>query len=234
VDPGQLYGVPTHKTWDKQTVAHNTLVVDGRSQGRASGNLLQWQSKPQFTVAVADAVVANPQAKLTRALLMTPEYLLDVDDVRTQDGAVHTFDWVVHNFGAEHLSAGTVPTKAPGAQDGYELLTDNREAHPSGPFTATFTRDNGTSLRVLLPAQPTLQAVYTGIAPGPDLRKPQPYFLLRQQGSAARFAAVYAPSSTGATIDSVVMAGDTITVRSAGWTDTIRWNDRVTYERKAQ
>ncbi|GAA3766760.1 heparinase II/III domain-containing protein [Terriglobus aquaticus] len=235
VDPGtQLYGVPTHKTWDKQTVAHNTLVVDGRSQRQATGKLLQWQSTPQFTVAVADAGAAYKQAKLTRALLMTPEYLLDMEDARAQDGAVHTFDSVVHNFGTERLSVPTAPGNAPGTQDGYELLTQNLEAHPSGPFTATFTREDGTSLRVLVPALPALQAVYTGMAPGPDLRKPQPYLLMRQQGSAARFAALYAPSSTGAAIDTVVVNGDTITVHSPTWTDTIRWSDRVTYERKAR
>lgn len=41
VDPGtQPYGAPTHDTWDKMTVAHNTMVVDERTQAEATGQLM--------------------------------------------------------------------------------------------------------------------------------------------------------------------------------------------------
>ena len=47
VDPGraasQAYRLPIHTQWYRATLAHNTVVVDGKSQEGAAGRLLAFE-----------------------------------------------------------------------------------------------------------------------------------------------------------------------------------------------
>lgn len=139
VDPGtQAYSAPTHATWDKETVAHNTLVVDERTQGEATGALLASQFGEGFAFARAEAGAAYRNARLVRSLLVTGDYTLDVFDAEGTDGQEHRFDWVYHNAGEVvtdlTLAAGAgLPRTA-----GYQHLTGNRSAETAGEWQLKF------------------------------------------------------------------------------------------------
>ena len=56
VDPGtQSYAAPTHETWDKVTLAHNTVVVDEKTQAEATGQLLAFAALPSVSAVRASA-----------------------------------------------------------------------------------------------------------------------------------------------------------------------------------
>ena len=139
VDPGtQSYAAPTHETWDKVTLAHNTVVVDQKSQQEATGFLEYFFRQPDFTIASANAGPAYKQATLRRTMVLTPDYILDVFSVRSNDGAEHQFDWVYHNYGVASTDLPLQPYTAFPKSDGYQHLTENRAAVTDGPWQAYF------------------------------------------------------------------------------------------------
>lgn len=149
VDPGtQSYAAPTHNTWDKQTVAHNTVVVDEKTQAEATGKLL-WESRGElYAAASADAGPAYANARLQRAMLVTPEYALDI--VQADGNGVRQFDWVYHNAGAVSTPLALAPFNGFPQSDGYQHLTGNRAADPEKAWQMTFdTTPNQATYGVL-------------------------------------------------------------------------------------
>ncbi|MCX7048988.1 MAG: heparinase II/III family protein [Candidatus Sumerlaeota bacterium] len=117
------YGSPLHKSWDKATVAHNTLVVDQMSQTPAQGKSLAFGSENGVDYSVTDAGAIYKDARFIRTTAMlTPDLVLVIDQIHCD--APHTLDIAYHQFGAwEGLPAGQ-PWTAPGATDGYRYLKD--------------------------------------------------------------------------------------------------------------
>lgn len=139
VDPGtQSYAAPTHNTWDKMTVAHNTVVVDERTQAEAQGKLLWHEFTDQYSAASADAGPAYRNASLERTLFVTGEYAIDVFRVRATDGEPHAIDWVYHNYGAARTDLATRPYSQFPGRDGYQHLTRNQAAETSDAWKADF------------------------------------------------------------------------------------------------
>ncbi|MBM3757040.1 MAG: alginate lyase family protein [Acidobacteria bacterium] len=139
IDPGtQAYGAPTHTTWDQQTVAHNTVVVDERTQAAATGELLASQMEPGFSYAKAGAGGVYANARLTRSMLVTAEYALDVFDAESTDRQPHRFDWVYHNMGEVVTDLPLAPTTALPRTMGYQHLTGNRSATADGDWKLGF------------------------------------------------------------------------------------------------
>ena len=139
VDPGtQSYAAPTHATWDKETVAHNTVVIDEKSQGEATGNLVWQDFTDQYTAVRADAGPAYANVSLTRTMLVTPEYAVDVFEAKSNDGAVHRIDWVYHNDGSVSTNLEVSGYSGFGKANGYQNLTGNTDAVTAADWTATF------------------------------------------------------------------------------------------------
>ncbi|MBL8213469.1 MAG: heparinase II/III family protein [Bryobacterales bacterium] len=139
VDPGtQSYGAPTHDTWDKMTVAHNTVVVGERTQAAATGKL-RWHSFGEgYAAASAESGPVYPNASLARTLLVTKEYTLDVFQAESTNGQAQAFDWVYHNNGQMKNPMATSPYTAFPRNNGYQHLTSNRAAQPSNDWQVTF------------------------------------------------------------------------------------------------
>jgi hypothetical protein len=95
-DPGtRPYGSPLHTEWDKATIAHNTLVVDGKSQAEASGSSLAFGSDGGTDFAMTDAGKIYPGVRFVRtAVLLSQKLVLFVD--RVTSDREHTFDLAVH------------------------------------------------------------------------------------------------------------------------------------------
>lgn len=138
-DPGtQSYAAPTHNSWDKTTVAHNTVVIDEKSQAEATGKLLWQDLTDQYSAARADAGSAYPQVALERTMLVTPEYAVDVFKAASRDGKSHRIDWVYHNAGQASASPDLADYTEFGKANGYQHLTENRAAVTGADWSATF------------------------------------------------------------------------------------------------
>jgi hypothetical protein len=213
VDPGtQAYAAETHDTWDKMTIAHNIISVDGLVQRAATGRLLEWLPKPDVTAIRVSAGPVYPGVELERTLVHTAEYTLDVFTARATDSAPHQFDWIYHNYGAETTALPPEPFQFAEQTNGYQHLTETKATKTDTPWQVDFTK---LRVRMLGEAGTT---VVTGLGLGPDLRVPVPFVLARRTGSSARFIALYEP---GAAVTSFTGSGDTITVQSARWRDEI-------------
>ena len=249
VDPGtQFYGVASHDTWDRSTVAHNTVVVDERSQDKATGKLIQWQEDPGFTVAEADAGPVYAGISLRRKVIMTPRYIVEITTAIGVDGEEHTFDWVYHNFGQQELSLASKPWSGFTAHDGYQHLTGNQMSEPAEDWQDTFRIraggglvDRGMHLWML----PDVKSdgtrglktqVVSGWGLGPDLKIPVPYVLARRRGQCAQFVALMEPFSKEAVVrDFKRVPGSSsssskYSIEGPGWRDIVTIGDRIAIE----
>ncbi len=139
LDPGTAsYAAPTHATWDKMTVAHNTVVVDERTQSEATGRLLAFASQAEMSVARAEAGAAYKQASLDRTIYLTADYAVDVFNALSRDGQEHRFDWVYHNSGSATTTLATAPYTAFPSVNGYQHLTGGRSATTAGDWQVDF------------------------------------------------------------------------------------------------
>jgi hypothetical protein len=219
-DPGtQAYAAPTHTTWDKMTVAHNTIAVDERTQAAATGRLLHWTGLPHVSMIAVSADGAYPGIALERTLVHTAGYTLDIATARAGDSAAHRFDWLYHNFGKVSVALPLRDAAELPKSNGYQHLVNGRESHTGEDWQATFTQA-GSNLRVImLAAQGT--TVVSGEGLGPDLRVPVPFVMARRQGAAAAFTALYEPYKSAPSVKSLRRKGGSFTIESAGATDTI-------------
>ncbi len=139
LDPGtQSYASPTHDTWDKVTLAHNTVVIDSGSQAEATGQLLAFNQLPSISLVQASAGSAYPAATLQRTMFLAPEYVLDLYDVKSTATADRKFDWIYHNPGAVTLSVATKSSPALGPSAGYQYLSNLQSAATTAAWTASF------------------------------------------------------------------------------------------------
>jgi oligo-alginate lyase len=190
-DPGtQAYAAKTHATWDKTTIAHNTLSVDEKQQAQATGKLLEWKPGANSTTIRVSAGEAYPGVEIVRTLVHTAAYTLDIVEAHATDGKPHQFDWIYHDFGALSTELPVEPyTKLPAA-NGYQHLTNARAAVTSGDWKVSFGPE-----RVWMRGAPGTTVV-TGEGLGPDLQTPVPFVMARRTGTSARFVTVYDPSGT--------------------------------------
>ncbi|MBN1770442.1 MAG: heparinase II/III family protein [Deltaproteobacteria bacterium] len=139
IDPGtQSYAAPTHDTWDKVTVAHNTVVVDETTQAEATGVLHRFAALPDLAAAAADAGEACATATLERSLLLCPEYAIDRFDVAARDGAAHDVDWIVHVVGQPSTDLPLAPYSGFPSSAGYQHLTGERSASTADAWSVDF------------------------------------------------------------------------------------------------
>ncbi len=95
------YGSPHFKAYSHTTLAHNTLLVDGKpQQPKTSGSLRAWFDSPGFGYTVGDAsdpaVYHGMLRRFQRRLLfLKPRFVLIHDQVET-DGTPRRVDWLLH------------------------------------------------------------------------------------------------------------------------------------------
>ncbi|HEY1494420.1 MAG TPA: heparinase II/III family protein [Candidatus Solibacter sp.] len=202
-DPGtRPYGSPLHLEWDKVTLAHNTLVVDGASQGEATGKSLAFGDR----FAMTDAGNIYPGVRFVRTAVMVNENLLLFVDRVTADKP-HTFDLATHIAGKwvnlPHGEGVTLPGSA-----GYQHLKDaGVRGAPDGTTLAT---DSGVAI-ALAGNQPTEVITATGVGKSTEDRVPLAIF--RRTGQATDY--VWAVSLDGkAAMPAIVKSSaDAVTVK---------------------
>lgn len=202
VDPGtQSYSFPLHKTWDRQTVAHNTLVVDEASQAESTGKLLEWHPGDQATAIRLEDTTSYPGVRLERLMVHTAGYTLDVYTAEAKDGKTHRFDWIYHNDGVGSSSLALTPYAALPKQNGYQHLSDLRATETAADWSASFRQADTTLHLHMLGVPGTTVVLGTGL--GQDLAVPVPFALARRQGGAAQFVTLLEPAKADSLVRSV-------------------------------
>ncbi len=125
------YGIPMNKSWYRQTLAHNTVLLDQTEQPPQTGQLVRFDTLADG-VLVADAGIHWPQAdaglyadvRLRRCILWKESYFIDI--VRVICPEPHLIDLAWHHSGTLALDA-LKPSSLTFDQTGYEHLTQIQE-----------------------------------------------------------------------------------------------------------
>jgi hypothetical protein len=231
VDPGtQLYGMALHKEWDQMSVAHNTLTADELRQSQATGKLLGWKQGENYVAVTASAGPAYTFADLTRSILVTDEYAVQLDTAHSTDGKPHTFDFNYHNFGKQTMQLPTTPYDGFPKENGYMHLEQVQRGETTSNLTTRFDNDGtAMSLEVL---GSVLTEVFAGVAPGPHPAIRVPFIIVRRKGTDAQFISLLVPSKGEAPKITATAAPDgSITVTGPGWTDTVTLGEKISFTR---
>ena len=231
VDPGtQLYGMALHQEWDQMSVAHNTPTVDEQRQAQATGKLVAWKEGDDYVATTADAGPVYPFADLERSILVTDEYMLQIDRAHATDGKPHTFDVSYHNFGKQTMQLQTSPYDGFPKVNGYLHLERVQRGETSGDLETRFDNDGTTMSLTVLGGSPT--EVFQGVAPGPRPSIKVPFVIVRRKAEDARFVSLLVPSKDEISkITAQVNSTGTITVTGPGWSDVVTLDTKITYTR---
>ena len=208
LDPGRLtYSHKEYKTWVKETVAHNTVTLGGRSQAATKGELLWFDAQDRYVACAARSERAYLGAVLTRYLLATDKMLVDLFEVESTEPT--QIDWLAHAQ-SEHLQPvedrGEPAPSALGDHDGYQHLTAGRAWQIAGPSSWDFIAGPDARLRVWL-AGPEREQVAAAVGIGYSIDAKVPCLVRRVVGRGARFAAVYDLRGKGEFVRGLQVAG---------------------------
>jgi hypothetical protein len=226
-DLGYIYwGHPQREPWAIQTLAHNTVVVDGESQdkpGKARPVFVRLGDRVQVVEAEAPAAYSGKVSEFRRTVAQVPQesgppFVVDV--FRVRGGTVH--DWSYHVEAGPPEVAGV--TLGEGIELGGEIpytqLSDVRSGTTDGGWTATWRWPDDAGVRLWMCASPGTQ-VNSVMAPGQRRRedegKRMPYLIVRRSGHdlASTFVCVHEPFRRNSRIRSVTLL--TADADRAGW-----------------
>ena len=230
VDPGtQLYGMALHKEWDQMSVAHNTITADELRQDQATGKLIAWKDGSDYVAVTASAGAAYKFADLTRSILVTDEYALQVDRANSTDGKPHTFDFNYHNFGKQTTQFPMEPYSGFPNANGYMHLKQVQRGETSGNIMIRF-KNEGTILSFVVLGG-TAAEVFQGVAPGPHPAVKVPFVIVRRKAMDAEFISLLVPSRGISPTITATAGGGTITVHGPDWVDSVTLGDVIRYHR---
>ncbi len=125
--------------WTRNTVAHNTLVVDEGETRNATPTGVRHEFTPAVKFLATSASGVYEGVAQTRVLLLTPEYLLDL--FHATSPVPHTYDYVLHALGAPRPDdpGRFHPSDALAAR--YTLLEGTRATTTGGQWALEFVQD---------------------------------------------------------------------------------------------
>lgn len=205
LDPGRLtYSQPEYQSWVKTTAAHNTVTIGGRNQSASTGRLLFLQTEENFAAAAVESDQAYSGTSLRRWLLLTPEFLVDIFDVKTS--AKKQIDWLAHARSKRLENVAGTPLEkvaSPlGERDGYPHLTALFTAAPGENSQWDFVTEKDQRLRVhLLPESG--ETLFTGNSIGYQVTEKVPTLIRRRSAATTRFVTVYDLSGNGSAVQGI-------------------------------
>jgi oligo-alginate lyase len=186
VDPGRFpYGNPLHKSWYRQTLAHNTVVVAEHSQWVTCGKLAGFAARDGWSVARARCENAYRGVVLDRTVAMNDNLVVDV--FRCDANRTTTFDLPLH-FRGELANLPQAEPVAPLARHGgYQHLRElERFKEPLRQFDVLAPHGRRIHIRVL-----DLSTSYRALGFGDSPSEVVPLILRRQKGTDAVFVTAY-------------------------------------------
>jgi len=194
-DPGRLaYSVPAHRTWYKQTVSHNTIVVDEKSQAACKGTLLAFETGDEADIVRAATDEAYPGVVLDRTVALTDGYVLDLVVVNSEEE--HTYDLAYHVRGRFEPDFDLEPAQGwRESVPGYCHFSNVRKGRPAMPFTARWVSDNGI-VKMTFCADRDIEVICADGLGNPP-QEVVPTVILRAFGRHVVFAALIEPLAAG-------------------------------------
>ena len=178
-----FYDNPLHGEWTTQSVAHNTMTVDEKSQIAGEGQLLVYEPGAGVQLMRAQSVSSYPGTLLDRTVLTMPDAVIDLFSARSS--LEHTFDRTLRYNGPMAGFAAPADAKPLGQSDGYQHIMVAAQGSAADGWSGTWNTKAGNFVATLAPAPG--QQIITGT--GPDNEQ---MALARQSGKSADFATVYA------------------------------------------
>ena len=207
------YQAAQYLTWDRQTIAHNTVTVDETSQQPQGSRLDAWPVPPpgeivrgrpllfypgdQLKVFRAECTDAYPGVRMERTVVLVDSILLDF--FHCQSDREHTYDYAMHIEG--RLQTQGEPDPQPVSESlGYRHITDLH--HATAPLKLRF--DPQGEIDLLTPA-----TVTTGMGIQGEQGEQRPVLIARQRGKQATFVSAirFGPQREGTLVRSESVAG---------------------------
>jgi len=110
--------------WSRNTIAHNTLMVDEEETRGADLSDLRHAFNPDVKYLSTSASGVFDGVDQTRALLLTREYLLDV--FRASSPVPRTYDYLLHSFGAPRPARPEEFSPSAALDKRFWLVSDRR------------------------------------------------------------------------------------------------------------
>ncbi|MBI4605476.1 MAG: heparinase II/III family protein [Planctomycetes bacterium] len=209
------YGMALNASWYRQTLSHNTVVADRKSQAPATGKLISFRGEGPLRHVVASAGDACPGVDWTRGVFLAGEgYLVIIDALAARPSkeageapaAPRVFDWAWHGYGKLDVRSPALEPLADrarfGTRDGYDVPEGLRRGAGAATVEALWRIEPAT------PTQPAWHEpgtagsvvlrllgeegteVFAGEAPGNPARDRLPLVVVRRSGARALFRAV--------------------------------------------
>jgi oligo-alginate lyase len=140
--------LPENESWAKQTIAHNTLVIDGKSHFDGDEKFaeenpprqLHFAAGDDFSVSIGEIATAYRGVTMTRTMAMVVidglERPLVVDLLRVRSASTHQYDLPLHYNGhimraGPKLQSNVTARPVLGSANGYEHIWVDATATPS-------------------------------------------------------------------------------------------------------
>jgi len=196
VDPlNQDYFKPNLQTWFRQSIAHNTLVLNQSNQAWANGHLRFFDGASGLKVASGFSTKLYGGVFLRRTVVLLKTYCIDICEVIAEDERL--IDYPIHSFGELEIEGVRLEKqpedffgKPPGIP-GYDQLSEIRKGRTDSGWKAHFRKGEDTGLVVHLLGEPGSQ-VFAAMSPGvgEDYERRLPMVFCRRVSSQTRFVAL--------------------------------------------
>ncbi len=194
------YGSPLHASWDKTSLAHNTLVVDQRSQAQAEGRCLAFGAAGGADFAITDAGDIYPGVRFVRSVALLNENLAVIVD-QVQADRERVFDVACHFQGTWKELPDGQPWTPPDAP-GYQHIADaTTRVHAAGVTLRTSLDDNQEITITLADDEPT--EIITGTGVGASTAERVPLMIVRRQAQETAFVWAVALDGRPATLQTL-------------------------------
>ncbi len=181
------YGLPIYEGWFKQTLSHNTILVDEKRQKEATGQLPVFNPHAPIPYMKASVDQAYPGVSLERSLYLGDHYLIIYD--RINSSQVHTYDWVYHNYGnlTHQLPLKPYPHSL-GKGNGYEYLESLMHTVTRDSWQLTW-QDHSYKVRLTMFGAPETEII-TAKGPGMPISKHLPMVIARRKVAKTEYVTI--------------------------------------------
>ena len=227
------YGIDLFEGWYRQTISHNTVVLDGKSQPAGAGRRVAFRADGPFQVADAaidwgedavsgidvptygvdeEAPKVYDGARMRRTVLGRGDYFVDVFAVDA--GTERRIDWIYRNAGvlAPISEAGPVEPDALKG-DGFGYIRDVQCCELDDSIALDW-KSGETGVRLFM-AEQDGTTLFTGRAPGNPAEDRQGLIIRQRNAKSTAFVSVFHPHPGAPRIASVTWHGCDLT--GEGW-----------------
>ena len=186
------YGTPGYGSsilpWYQSTLAHNALVVDGKSQAATKENRVQlWLGGDDLEAAESETVEAYPGVTHTRKIVRVGDCFVVVDWLKSE--VAHTYDFYLHSEGRLSLDGGTANSRP--VDSPVRWIDSPSALAPQAAVSGRWSEGDRGVAFWLAGSGPVTPIIAQ--CPAETGSRKVPLLIGRQRGKAAEFVAVLFP-----------------------------------------